>query len=408
MTTRGGPSVANASSKAARASSLVIAIAIAMFGRITPSSRGRRGRIVVLMSVLMSKMETRRGPSHSLLTRTCVRSTIEHMFASPYLRRRASALAVLVCLVALGLLALPGSSSGARPARQHVVLPGETLWGIAGAAYGGDTRFPRPGDRARQSSAQRADRAGPAAGAAMSALQRAARRRRGGQRRPGRGGSSRSTSSTRSRTARARYDGDVAGFIGRALPIVDGGAAADAGLGQRAPPRAAACARRRRRGHGRPGRPARRRLTGARAPGTGRQSPRLAPGGPGRRLPGHRGLDADGSACACGDADPARRRSHPARLRRGHPAAAAALADRARRPRRRALQPLPRRSRPRASRGCSRPTTCAAASRVSSSTGRRAVRPAHDLRADHRAGSASRCTRASSATARRCSATATG
>jgi hypothetical protein len=41
------------------------------------------------------------------------------MFASPYLRRRASALAVLVCLVALALLALPGSSSG--------------------AAYGGDT-----------------------------------------------------------------------------------------------------------------------------------------------------------------------------------------------------------------------------------------------------------------------------
>ena len=59
MTTRGGPSVANASSKAARASSLVIAIAIAMFGRITPSSRGRRGRIVVLMSVLMSKVLTR-------------------------------------------------------------------------------------------------------------------------------------------------------------------------------------------------------------------------------------------------------------------------------------------------------------------------------------------------------------
>jgi LysM repeat protein len=61
------------------------------------------------------------------------------MFASPYLRRRACALAVLVCLVALALLALPGSSSGARPARQHVVLPGETLWGIASAAYGGDT-----------------------------------------------------------------------------------------------------------------------------------------------------------------------------------------------------------------------------------------------------------------------------
>ena len=61
ITTRGGPSLASASSKAARASSLVIAIAIAMFGRMTPSSRGRRGRIVVLMSVLMAKMQTRRG-----------------------------------------------------------------------------------------------------------------------------------------------------------------------------------------------------------------------------------------------------------------------------------------------------------------------------------------------------------
>jgi LysM repeat protein len=61
------------------------------------------------------------------------------MFASPYLRRRASALAVFVSLVALAFLVVPGSSSGARPARQHVVQPGETLWAIAGAAYGGDT-----------------------------------------------------------------------------------------------------------------------------------------------------------------------------------------------------------------------------------------------------------------------------
>jgi LysM repeat protein len=60
------------------------------------------------------------------------------MFASPYLRRRASALAVIVCIASLALLALPGSSSGARPAHQHVVLPGETLWGIASTTYGGD------------------------------------------------------------------------------------------------------------------------------------------------------------------------------------------------------------------------------------------------------------------------------
>ena len=66
------------------------------------------------------------------------------MFASPYLRRRASALAVIVCLFALALLVLPGASSGAssgaHPARVHVVQPGETLWGIAGAEYGGDAQ----------------------------------------------------------------------------------------------------------------------------------------------------------------------------------------------------------------------------------------------------------------------------
>jgi LysM repeat protein len=60
------------------------------------------------------------------------------MFASPHLRRRASALTAV--LFALALLALPGISSGAHPPRQHVVLPGETLWSIAGAAYGGDAQ----------------------------------------------------------------------------------------------------------------------------------------------------------------------------------------------------------------------------------------------------------------------------
>jgi nucleoid-associated protein YgaU len=62
------------------------------------------------------------------------------MFASPYIRRRASALALIVCLFAFGLLALPGASSGAHPAREHVVRPGETLWAIASAEYGGDAQ----------------------------------------------------------------------------------------------------------------------------------------------------------------------------------------------------------------------------------------------------------------------------
>ena len=94
------------------------------------------------------------------------------MFASPYLRRRVTALSTLVCLVALALLALPGSSSGARPAHQHVVLPGETLWGIASATYGGDGRL--------------------VALDLVDALEQSA----------------------------GTYEGDVAGFIGRALPLI--------------------------------------------------------------------------------------------------------------------------------------------------------------------------------------------
>jgi LysM repeat protein len=62
------------------------------------------------------------------------------MFASPYLRRRASALSAVVSLIALVLLVLPGASSGAHPPRVHVVLPGETLWSIAGDSYGGDAQ----------------------------------------------------------------------------------------------------------------------------------------------------------------------------------------------------------------------------------------------------------------------------
>jgi LysM repeat protein len=62
------------------------------------------------------------------------------MFASPYIRRRASALSLVVCLFVLGLLVLPGISSGAHPPRTHVVQPGETLWSIASDAYGGDAQ----------------------------------------------------------------------------------------------------------------------------------------------------------------------------------------------------------------------------------------------------------------------------
>jgi LysM repeat protein len=62
------------------------------------------------------------------------------MFASPHIRRRASALSLVVCLFVLGLLVLPGISSGAHPPRTHVVQPGETLWSIAGDAYGGDAQ----------------------------------------------------------------------------------------------------------------------------------------------------------------------------------------------------------------------------------------------------------------------------
>jgi nucleoid-associated protein YgaU len=62
------------------------------------------------------------------------------MFASNHIRRRASAFCVIVCIFALALLALPGSSSGAHQAREHVVQPGETLWAIAGSEYGGDAQ----------------------------------------------------------------------------------------------------------------------------------------------------------------------------------------------------------------------------------------------------------------------------
>ena len=168
-----------------------------MFGRITPSSRGRRGRIVVLMSGLIAKMETSSRPVafrpdtnvRSLYYRTHVRFAV-----SPPPRLRARRLR-LPCRTRSACA--PGMSSGARPARQHVVLPGETLWTATFARR----RHRRPGTIARAAvSAQRADRAGPAAGAAMSALSVVPGGAEGGEA-PWTGSSSRSTSSTRSRTA---------------------------------------------------------------------------------------------------------------------------------------------------------------------------------------------------------------
>ena len=62
------------------------------------------------------------------------------MFASPYVRRRFTALSLLIGALALLLLVLPSTSSGARTPVRHVVLPGESLWSIAAAQYGGDPR----------------------------------------------------------------------------------------------------------------------------------------------------------------------------------------------------------------------------------------------------------------------------
>ena len=62
------------------------------------------------------------------------------MFASPYVRRRLTALSLLIAALVLVVLVLPSTSSGARTPTRHTVLPGESLWSIAAAEYGGDPR----------------------------------------------------------------------------------------------------------------------------------------------------------------------------------------------------------------------------------------------------------------------------
>jgi hypothetical protein len=63
------------------------------------------------------------------------------MFASPrYAVRRLIAVSLLVLAFAVGALLAASPSESARLPQHHVVLPGETLWGIASASYGGDPR----------------------------------------------------------------------------------------------------------------------------------------------------------------------------------------------------------------------------------------------------------------------------
>jgi hypothetical protein len=62
------------------------------------------------------------------------------MFATPYARRRLTALLVLALAALAVSYLLPSPSDGARVARTHLVQPGETVWGITAAAYGGDPR----------------------------------------------------------------------------------------------------------------------------------------------------------------------------------------------------------------------------------------------------------------------------
>jgi len=63
------------------------------------------------------------------------------MFAQPIHRtRRVVAVGMLLIAFLIGALLAAGPSDGARLASTHQVRPGETLWSIASASYGGDPR----------------------------------------------------------------------------------------------------------------------------------------------------------------------------------------------------------------------------------------------------------------------------
>ena len=63
------------------------------------------------------------------------------MFAQPIHRtRRVVVVGMLLIAFLIGALLAAGPSDGARLASSHQVRPGETLWSIASATYGGDPR----------------------------------------------------------------------------------------------------------------------------------------------------------------------------------------------------------------------------------------------------------------------------
>jgi hypothetical protein len=69
-----------------------------------------------------------------LTTEHLFATLIEHMFASPDIRRALTLIAAAACALAL-LLSYAAPSSGASHPHRHAVRAGETLWSIAEHAY---------------------------------------------------------------------------------------------------------------------------------------------------------------------------------------------------------------------------------------------------------------------------------